>query len=175
MRWMSQIFFVIILSFWFLPQATHAESNYILPYPSSMPGSNFYKLNLFWKSISKWWYFGSFGRLEYNLKQSDKYLVEAKTLFEYKQYLLAYQALKKSDLYFNNIQPQFIKATKENKNIVQKKKMFKEASLKHIEVLNEIKQNVPQYIVWRPEKSSPTTLNLKQATEQAIVIRKKIL
>lgn len=175
MRWTLPIVFAIILFLWFLPQVTHAESDYVLPYPSTMPGSNFYKFHLFWGNISKWWYFGSFGQFEYNLKQSDKYLVEAKTLFEYKQYLLAYQALRKSDIYFNNLQPQLIKATKENKNIVQKKKVFKEASLKHTEVLNEIKQNVPEYFIWRPEKVSPVTLNLKQTVMQSIVIRNKLL
>ena len=66
-----------------------AESQYVLPYPSAMPGSFLYKLNLVQEEILRYWYFGDFGQFKYNLGLSDKYLVEAKTLFEYKQYLLA--------------------------------------------------------------------------------------
>ena len=140
-----------------------------------MPGSIFYKMHLVFEGAMKCWYFGNFGQFEYNLKQSDKYLVEAKTLFEYKQYLLAYQALQKSDGYFNNIQPYLIKAQKESKSIIQKQNKLKEASLKHIEILNAIEQQIPTEFIWRPEKTFPTTLYLKQTIENSIKIRNENL
>ena len=82
---MKKWFYILICSLLFLILATSfsfAESDYVLPYPSSMPGSKFYQIRLIWDEVKKYWYFGSFGQFEYNLKQSDKYLVEAKTLFE---------------------------------------------------------------------------------------------
>src|SRR3989344_5659903 len=89
-----------------------AESIYVLPYPSSMPGNKLYKVHLFLESLEQYWYFGSFGQFKYSLKESDKYLVEAKTLFDYKQYILANKALQKSDIYFSRTFPFLVKAKK---------------------------------------------------------------
>ena len=175
MRWKSKIFFVLILFSLFFPQRIYAESDYVLPYPSFMPGSLFYKLNLIKEEILKYWYFGDFGQFTYNLKQSDKYLVEAKTLFEYKQYLLGYQALKNSDKYFQRALPYLLRAKNEGKDIIQKQNKLKAAALKHIEVLGLIKQQIPRQFVWRPEKSFPTILNLYNEVEKAIGIRKYVL
>lgn len=152
-----------------------ANSSYVLPYPSFMPGSTFYKLHLVWEKIEKYWYFGDFGQFNYNLKQSDRYLVEAKTLFEYQQYLLASKALQKSDKYFKEIPTVLIKARKNKKNIIQKEKRFKDASLKHIEELGKIYQEVPKNFIWKPEKDSSTILDLQQLFIESIKIRKNIL
>lgn len=159
----------------FVTPVSDAESSYVLPYPSFMPGSPFYKLNLIKEEILKYWYFGNFGQFTYNLKQSDKYLIEAKTLFEYKQYFLAYNALKKSEKYFSDIYPALLRAKNENKNIVQKEAILKAAALRHIEVLNVIKEQVPRQFVWRPEKSSPTTLNFHSEIEKSIKVKKQTL
>lgn len=120
----------------------------------------------------KYWYFGDFGQFDYNLKYSDKYLVEAKTLFEYKQYLFAYSALKKSDQYFRNIELALQNAQKQNKNITKKQNILKSAVLKHVELLNSIKMITPDNFVWNPEKTAPTDLNLKEAIEESIKIRR---
>lgn len=173
---MKKWFYILICSLLFLILATSfsfAESDYVLLYPSSMPGSKFYQIRLIWDEVKKYWYFGSFGQFEYNLKQSDKYLVEAKTLFEYKQYLLGYKALKRSNDYFMKVNPYLNKARIENKNISQRQNMLKEAALKHIEVLKKTKQDVPEAFVWQPEKLSSTMLNLKKSIEESIKIRKK--
>lgn len=175
MRRYSWIFLFFIFFFILSLNPVSARSNYVLPYPSYMPGSIFYKIHLVFEGAMKCWYFGNFGQFEYNLKQSDKYLVEAKTLFEYKQYLLAYQALQKSDRYFNNIQQYLIKAQEEGKNIVQKQNKFKEASSKHMEVLNAIKQQIPEKFIWQPEKAFSTTLHLSKIIENSIEIRNKNL
>jgi len=165
----------LVILFLTFQSSVYAQSNYVLPYPSAMPGSIFYKLNLVKEQILKYWYFGDFGQFHYNLKQSDKYLVEAKTLFEYKQYLLGLQALKRSDKYFSNTLPYIIKAQKEGKNIVQKQNLLKEAGLKHINVINSIKEEIPEIFIWRPENSLSSRLDLKNAVQRSISIRKKYL
>lgn len=163
------LFFVIIIN------RAYAESNYVLPYPSIMPGSLSYEIHLLYENISKYWYFGGFGQFGYNLKMADKYLVEAKTLFEYKQYLLGHKALRKSDFYFSNIRPNLIKAEKDNKDIVQKKSVLKEAARKHIEILIEMEIDTPDIFNWEPEKTLSTNLYLKRDIDNAINIRKNNL
>lgn len=170
------IFLIIIISFVFysiFPSFSFAQSEYVLPYPSSMPGNKLYKVRLVYEEIEKYWYFGDFGKFKYSLKQSDKYLVEAKTLFEYKQYLLAYGSLQKSDLYFKNIPLVLKEARKKNKNIDQKQNLLKNASLKHIEVLDTIINFTPDSFVWSPEKSLPINLNIKKAIDESVRIREK--
>lgn len=168
------LFFLIII-FFFKTTPALAESSYVLPYPPPMPGSFLYKIRLVSEQIQKYWYFGNFGQFSYNLKQSNKYLVQAKTLFEYKQYLLGLEALKKSDVYFKK-SPSFIAyAKKENKNIDRQQKILKDAALKHIEVLNGIKNNAPKEIIWNAEKSQPIKIFLSNSLEEAIRIRESCL
>ena len=170
-----RIYLFIILFFLIFsnPSRAFADSDYVLPYPSAMPGSIFYKLNLIQEEILKFWHFGDFGQFKYNLQQSDKYLVEAKTLFDYKQYLLAYQALQKSDNYFKKIESVILSAKKNGKNTIDKEKLLKEAAEKHIEELAKLKQNLPPTFEWRPEKQQPRILNLKEAFEISIKIRQE--
>lgn len=165
------IFLLIFFSAMIKP--VFAQSSYVLPYPSNMPGSISYNIHLIYENISKFWYFGDFGQFGYNLKMSDKYLVEAKTLFEYKQYLLGYNALKKSDKYFIDILPNLIKAKKNGKSILQKKSVLNEASRKHIETLDKMRTDTPDAFNWQPEKSVPTVLNLKQAIDESVRLREE--
>src|SRR3989338_9822486 len=119
------IFLIVLFSIQIIfPFKVYAESSYVLPYPSYMPGSVYYKTHLVLEKLERYWYFGNFSQFVYNLKLSDKYLVEAKTLFEYKQYLFAYDALKKSDVYFDKAFLFLNKAKEEGKNIAQKEKLF---------------------------------------------------
>lgn len=158
----------------FVPKVL-AESDYVLPYPSAMPGSIFYKLNLIKEKVLKYWYFGDFGQFHYNLKQSDKYLVEAKTLFDYKQYLLAHRALQKSEKYFEKIYPNLLLAHKNGKNISEKETILEDAAQKHIKEITKIKINVPSVFQWLPERESPTKLNLWESLDTSIKIRQKRL
>jgi hypothetical protein len=170
------LFFLGIIFFLaFFKTTVFAEGNYVLPYPSNMPGSLSYRIHLIYENISKYWYFGDFGQFDYDLKMADKYLVEAKTLFEYKQYLLGYNALKKSDQYFMEVLPNLIRAEKNGKNINQKRAILKEAALKHIEVLKKMEAESPNIFEWQPEKSPPTTLNIKGSIENSINVRKNDL
>lgn len=161
----------IFLFLIFFSSPVLAQSSYVLPYPSSMPGNLSYKIHVFYEDLSRYWYFGDFGQFNYNLKLSDKYLVEAKTLFEYKQYLLGYRALKKSDQYFVNILPSLLRAKKNGKNTFQKRTVYAEAAQKHIETLKKMMDETPDIFNWQPEKVSSTKLNIKDAIIKSIRTR----
>lgn len=169
---------VLLLVFFFLvffKTSVFAQSDYVLPYPSGMPGSLLYKTHLIYENVSRYWYFGDFGQFDYSLKMADKYLIEAKTLFEYKQYLLGYKALKKSDQYFANVLPNLTRAEKNGKNILQKKTILNEASRKHIEILLDMEKRTQNTFIWEPEKSTPSTLYLKKTIDESIRLRQKSL
>lgn len=170
-------FIIVIILFLFcvLTSSAFAKSEYVLPYPSTMPGSIFYKVSLVKEKVMQYWYFGNFGRFFYNLKQSDKYLVEAKTLFEYNQYLLGFQALQKSNQYFFKTKLYLIKAQREGKDISENNNILSDASLKHAEVLTDLSVRLPESFIWTPEKAKPTNLNLKNIIEESIEIRERYL
>lgn len=159
----------------YMPKSSFAQSSYVLPYPSAMPGGVFYKLNLIKEEFLKYWYFGDFGQFHFNLKQSDKYLVEAKTLFDYKQYFLANTALQKSDRYFEKIYPNLLLAHKNGKKLAEKEKILKNAAQKHLEELTKIRNRVPSVFEWTPEKGRPTKLNLWENFDGSIKLRQKRL
>lgn len=168
--------FIVTLLFLFLPKhIVNAESNYVLPYPSEMPGSKLYKAFVLWDELMAYWYFGSLSQFTYNLEQSDKYLVEAKTLFEYKQYLLAESALEKSDEYFSQAKRALDEASKEGKDIKNTKALFREAAKKHIEVLEVTKIEAPEAFTWQPEKIQPSILQIGKDLTESIQIRQSCL
>jgi len=171
----AYVLLLIFLFLTFFKTSVFAQSNYVLPYPSSMPGSLFYEIHLIYENISKYWYFGDFGQFDYSLKMADKYLVEAKTLFEYKQYLLGYKALKKSDQYFVNIIPSLARAGKDGKNTLQKKTILNEAAQKHIEILDKMQIDNPDVFNWQPEKALPTALDMGGTIRNSINVRKNDL
>lgn len=172
----EKLFVFLLLVFLFLfSRPIFADSSYVLPYPSFMPGSKMYAVHLLWDELMRHWYFGDFGKFTYNLNQSDKYLVEAKTLFEYKQYLLGYKALKKSDEYFIKIAPVLKHAQEQKKDTSKKKLILLSAAKKHIEALELIKRQIPEEFVWQPEKQSPLKLDLRNSLDHAINIRNNML
>lgn len=162
---------VVLFFFAISTQITLAESEYVLPYPSFMPGTVVYKIRLITEPLQNIWHFGSFGQFSYNLKQSDRYLVEAKTLFEYKQYLLAVKALKKSNSYFEKVSPSLLNATKEGKDVSDKNIILENAKKKHLEVLQSLILTVPEEFVWTPEKVKSTKLNIWKEINNSIEIR----
>lgn len=157
---MKKAVIFLLLFILFSSNITFAASSYVLPYPSTMPGGISYKLHLVWEKVSQYWYFGNFGQFEYNLKESDKYLIEAQTLFEYQQYLLGYNALQKSNEYFAKTLPNLESAKKNGKNIVEKRQLLAKAALKHSEVLEKMKANTPATVHWSPEKSASSELQI---------------
>ncbi len=159
---------ISILLFFVSYRPVLAQSTYVLPYPSSMPGNKFYSIHLVWEKVSKYWYIGNLSQFVYNLQLADKYLVEAKTLFEYKQYLYAHMALLKSDFYFENTYPFLTYAQKYGVNTTEKEALFREAGQKHSEILLKIKQEVPKEFVWTPEKEVPMTLFLWEVIDRSL-------
>ncbi len=151
------------------------SSSYVLPYPSFMPGSTFYLPHLLWEKVSKYFYFGSLGQFKYNLGESDKYVVEAKTLYEYGQFMYASNSLNKSNEFFNNSLDSLNNAQKENKDVSLQRELLKGAALKHIEVLEKSESLLPEVVVWSPEKVKPTTIYIKRSIDEAILVRKKAL
>lgn len=168
----------ILIFFTFFLLSTNiafANSSYVLPYPSAMPGGINYKLHVVWEKILQYWYFGDFGKFEYNLKESDKYLVEAKTLFEYNQYLLGFTALQKSNDFFAKTLPSLQKAQKDGKDTADSRKILSTAAAKHIEVLQKMLTDTPATFTWAPEKTAASTLNIHVLIQTAIEERQKDL
>lgn len=174
MRYIRIVFLIIVFLFNASINNVYAESQYALPYPSAMPGSRFYLLEQIQEKLLGFWYFGDFGQFKYNLRYTDKYLVEAKTLFEYKQYLLATRSLKKSNLYWERIPDSLARARFRKKDTSQKQALYLEASGKHVEALGMLKKQVPKEFLWRPEKEKPQLLELHKLIDESIRLRQKI-
>jgi ribosomal protein L24E len=155
-------FFKLLLVACYLLLVTPAAfaSEYVLPYPSYMPGHKLYKVRLVWEKIQEYWCFGSIAKFKFHLSMSDKYLVEAKTLFEYKQYLLAVNSLKKSNENYKKGKKYLEQAEREGKDITQKKQILYNAREKHREVLNRILNKVPKKVEWKEENKKSVKLNL---------------
>lgn len=169
-------YFVLTYLVFFLlsVQQIDAASSYVLPYPSEMPGSRFYKVNQVWEKLMKYWHFGSFAAFSYNLQRADKYLVEAKTLFEYNQYKLGFDALEKSNSYFEKVPLALLEARREGKIITEKEKILKNASLKHREVLEDLKTSTPAEFTWTPEFFPAQKLDIGNLITKSIALRHAI-
>lgn len=163
--------FFLLLFMIIFPHLAYAD--YVLPYPSYLPGNKLYQVSRFLDEAKQYWYWGSIGGVKYHLKLTDKYLVEAKTLFEYEQYLLAVDALKRSNRKFQKI-PQFIaRARGEGKDASGLEKILAEADAIHDQTLQKILASVPEEFIWTPEKATPTRLLLRKLLLEAINIRRE--
>ena len=143
-----------------------ANADYVLPYPSFMPGNKMSAISRIVDALKEYWYFGTIAKVQYHLGLADKYLVEAKTLFEDRQYLLAADALTRSSDQFERI-PQFLKYTRQ-KNIVR------EASDAHIRVLEELAIKLPDEFEWRPEKAGAALLPIGTLIREAKSLRRAV-
>jgi hypothetical protein len=159
----------ILLVFFLLTIKVQAE--YVLPYPSYMPGNKLYTISRITDRLQEYWHWGNIAKSNYFLSQSDKKLVEAKTLFEYKQYLLAVDALKRSDDAFQKVPPFLESAFRNGEDIQERVKNFHEASNEHEEVLKKLIIEVPAEFTWTPEKTDATTLKINDLLETAENIR----
>lgn len=151
------------------------QAAYVLPYPSTMPGSKLYVITRFFDRIEKYWSFGSIAGLKYTMNQSDKTLVESKTLFEYSQYFLGLDALSRSDTFVQTL-PFFIgKGTNEGKDMTAFRKLVENEMMKHREVLSKMRNDVPEEVFWQEEKKSGMNLPLRSRVDTSIRIRTDIL
>ena len=147
------------------------QSQYVLPYPGVMPGNKLYRIYETYDLLRKYYSFGDFSQFKYNLSMSDKYLVEAKTLFEYRQYLLGLKALQNSDAYFKKVKPTLDSAKAHGKLVADKVNLLKQASDKHTEELLKMKSDLPKTFEWKPEKSGSTNLKLWESIDLSLKIR----
>lgn len=63
----------------------------------------------------------------------------------------------------------------EKKEVAEKMQILKNASAKHVEVLETLKKVVPQEFTWTPEKEEATQLNLHNEIDSSISQRKQSL
>lgn len=172
---MKKTWFLLALITYYLvlPRSVFAE--YVLPYPSYMPGNTLYKITRITDILKGYWYFGNIAQIRYHLGLSDKYLVEAKTLMEYKQYLLGDDALNRSNKEFSAL-PAYIEKTKhEYTDISSFQKTIGGAAAAHDAVLQKLETMVPVQFTWTPEKSTATQLFLQKDIEQARALRQEVL
>lgn len=162
----KRIFFLFLIAYCLLFIVPAVQAEYVLPYPSFMPGNKMYRVSRIVDKLKEYWYFGNIAKSKYHLALSDKYLVEAKILFEYKQYLLAVDALQRSDDHFKKL-PLYIK------NDLQKQ-TIREASDVHVRVLDELSQILPDEFQWRPERDAPTLLPIHTLLIEARSYRRAV-
>lgn len=157
------------------PVRVYAQEEYVLPYPSAMPGSRMYAFHELWDGLQKYWHFGSLSQFRYSMQQSDKHLVEARTLFEYKQYLLADEALKNSDKYFDQARIALDSAEKEGKLTEIERQKLRAAAEKHRDVLFIIRETTPMEFIWQPERAASTVVRIRDDLDAAITAREACL
>lgn len=167
----SILIVIIIVSLWVVPSVR--GSSYVLPYPSYMPGNKLYLIARALDVVEGFWHFGSIASAKYHLGLADKYLVESKTLFEYKQYVLAFDALDRSDDHFGRVLPYLKRAKEEGKSISKLETTVEEAAEMHVAVMNELKSKLPKEFVWAPEKKPSTTLSIGDRITQSILLREE--
>lgn len=143
-------------------------ADYVLPYPSVMPGNKLYTLSRMLDRVKKYWYFGTIAQIKYHISLSDKYLVEAKTLFEYKQYALGMDALKRSNEAFAVLPVYIQKGHMEGKNMDAFVQMIREAGAVHINVCTSLANTLPATFSWTPENGPASELFMLDALEDSI-------
>lgn len=141
-------------------------ADYVLPYPGYMPGHKFYRVARLVDVLKKYWFWGSIASVKYHLMLADKYLVEAKTLFEYKQYLLGVDALRRSNKHIPLIARSLLSAKNEGKDVEKLKATVKEAMNVHIAMLEQVSKDLPANYRWTPEKQLPTTINFLELFQE---------
>jgi hypothetical protein len=107
------------------------------------------------------------------LNASDKTLVEAKTLFEYKQYLLAVGSLERSNGYFQKIHGFLALAEQEGKDVTGWRKNASDSAQAHQVVLKNLITQTPEFFDWQPEKDTATALSIHKALKAAIQLRQE--
>ncbi len=147
------------------------RAEYILPYPGPMPGNKLRILMKILDAFQYYWHWGNIAKVHYYTELSDKYLVEAKTLFEYKQYILAVNALKRSNQYWVEIQRYIDAAKSEGKDVTELYKRHREQAVTHATVIEQLIDYLPKSFVWQDEKKDPILLSLRSILEEAKHIR----
>lgn len=164
-----------LLLFFFTAALRQVFASYVLPYPSYMPGNKLYRLSRIVDRLKLSWSWGSIAQTKAYMSLSDKYLVEAKTLFAYKQYLLGADALKRSNTAYEQVPIYIQRGRSERKDMSSVVTQVRESVVVHTEFLSQMEKEVPREFVWTPEKTSATSLPLSEYIKGAIKIRQSVL
>ncbi len=168
-----KFFITVLTGFLFLAYVTKVNAaGYVLPYPSYMPGNKLYQARQIVEKVQEYWYFGDMAKVKYHMQLADKYLVEAKTLFEYNQYRLAIKALIKSDDHFTRAVLYERDVIFDKKDRGEQKELLRKSGEKHTEVLSLLNESLPAEAGWHEEKKEPETLYIKDAIKQSSQVRK---
>ncbi len=170
----NKLFWLLILGYWLFILPDQIYASYMLPYPSTMPGNRIYKITRILDSLKTYWYFGDIAQVKYHLMLSDKYLVEAKTLFEYRQYLLAQDALIRSDNHFKLLDNALTDGTNNGKDMGEIGHTVADAADAHITLLNSLQKILPESFDWTPEKGDATRLLIYEHISDAKKIRMSV-
>lgn len=170
----NKLFWLLILGYWLFILPDQIYASYMLPYPSTMPGNRIYKITRILDSLKTYWYFGDIAQVKYHLMLSDKYLVEAKTLFEYRQYLLAQDALIRSDNHFKLLDNALTDGTNNGKDMGEIGHTVADAADAHITLLNSLQTILPESFDWTPEKGDATRLLIYEHISDAKKIRMSV-
>lgn len=168
---MKKLLFILLFVFVF---SSPAHASYTLPYPGIMPGNRLYVIGELFDKLKGFLAFGDFASFSHTLSQSDKYLVEAKTLFEYKQYLLGAYSLEKSNKQIILAREALDNAKDQKKDISEKEKILSSAIQKHNLILKELKSKLPDEFKWVDEDSPPVQININSDIQTAINVRSNL-
>jgi hypothetical protein len=114
-------------------------------------------------------------QLKVHRSLSDKYFVESKILFEYKQYSLAVNALVRSNIELERLPRIFEAVIKEKKEIHRIFTETKEDMTVQIQLLQQMKEIFPIQYSWEPENQQASVLKIGEEIDNAIFIRQSVL
>jgi hypothetical protein len=131
-----------------------------------------YRVSRVLDRLKYYWSWGNIAQIKYHLALSDKYLIEAKTLMEYKQFLLATDALRRSDKEFMQLPAYVDGAKKEGVDVAELQHLVTSVADKHVEILTDLLANTPAQFTWTPEKAPSTDLHLADTLKTSMGVRR---
>ena len=102
---------------------------------------------------------------------ADKKLVESKTLFEYKQYALAMNALHESTVQVTSIPRLLESAAVQGIDMKKFNTTICEQMIVHQEVLQQLRTSLPLAFTWQEEKKDAVNLPIGEAIDTAMTAR----
>ncbi len=143
-------------------------AEYVLPYPSAMPGNKLYRVSRLMDTFKRYWHFGTLGQIKYRMQLADKYLVEAKTLFEYKQYSLANDALIRSRAEAAPLAELVGNLVGQGKDPSQVRTLVCGQSAVHTAILTSMRATLPQTFLWEDENKEAKVIPIRKSIEDAL-------
>jgi hypothetical protein len=118
-----------------------------------------------------YWNFGDIAGMKYERALSDKYLVEAQTLFSYGQYKLAVTAIGKSDQHFAQAVVHAVEITYKQKDNGTQKQILQDQAEKHKEILDSLSESLPETISWNEEQTESEDISISLLLNKSKILR----